>query len=80
MWIITDYAMKKILKGDFDLIIKSLQSGENLSIIELYKLQSEYESYNGFRKFFNKKLKPLSKEIRHIENKFLSKIIRFIGR
>ena len=80
MWIITDYAMKKLLNGSFDLVLKAVKTNDKFTVKELYHMQNEYESYNGFRKFFNKKLKPLSKEIRHIENKFLSKIIRFIGR
>ena len=80
MWIVTDYAMNKLLNGCFDLVISAVKKNKTMNIKDLYKLQAEYESYNGFRKFFNKKLRPISHDIKHIDNKFISKLISFIGR
>lgn len=68
MWIISDEAMHKLLGGNYDTVIYLKQKDDSLTVRDLFCIQFCYASYDGFRKFYNKKLKPIVKEIKHLNN------------
>lgn len=77
MWILSDRAMAKIIGGDFDYVVWLARKDKSLTISQLFEFQCEYKSYNGFRKFYNKYLKPIIDSVSYIEDeKLISKIIR----
>jgi hypothetical protein len=76
MWILSDRAMAKIVGGDFDYVVELAKEDKSLTITQLFEFQCEYESYNGFRKFYNKYLKPIIDSISYIDDdKLIAKII-----
>jgi hypothetical protein len=77
MWILSDKAMAKIVGGDFDYVVETAKEDKSSTITQLFECQCEYESYNGFRKFYNKYLKPIINSISYVDDdKLIAKIIR----
>lgn len=79
MWLLSDDDMKKLLGGEFcqTVIIKQLEP--NTSIRQLYFTQFDYNSYNGFRKFYSSKLKPIINSIKYLDDdNFITKVIKFV--
>lgn len=79
MWILSDRAMEKIMGGEFDFVVELAKNDKVLTIKDLFFFQCEYKSYNGFRKFYNKYLKPILNNLSYIEdNTLIAKLLRFI--
>lgn len=79
MWILSDEAMNRILDGEFDFVVELAKEDNKTTIRDLFFCQNEYKSYNGFRKFYNKYLKPNIDNLDYIEdNSLLPKIIRMV--
>lgn len=80
MYIITDEVMDKLLGGNFFIILDFAKRNKQASIKDLFCFQFKYNSYNGFRRFYNNKLKHLIGNIGYInENGFIGKLIKRIG-
>lgn len=80
MYLLKDEALDSLLDDNFFLVLDSLEQ-KNKTVKDLYYLQFKYESYDGFRKFYNKKLKPLMGRVRYIsEDSFIGKIIKLLFR
>ena len=78
MWLVSDEAMKELLGGDFEWVIKQAQLWVGAKTIKDYSLhQWTYKSYNGFRKFFNKKIIPILDGVKPL-NKIQTAMCRFI--
>lgn len=81
MWIISDEAMHKLLGGNYDTVVYLKQKDDSLTVRDLFCIQFCYASYDGFRKFYNKKLKPIVKEIKHLNNtSLLGNVLRLLVR
>ena len=79
MWIISDDAMEQILGGDFIDVAVLHEECNKITVRKLYKHQSAYKSYQGFRKFFRKHLEPIIEKVSFIEDDcFLGKAIRYV--
>lgn len=81
MWIISDYAMNKLLNGDFTVAIGMKKRHKDMSLVDMYCYQFEYESYDGFRKFYNKVLSKIIDKITFVDrgtllHKILSMVIK----
>jgi len=68
MYILTDEAFNKLVDGEFAQVIIAKKIRPSMSINELFNYQFDYESYNGFRKFYRKHLEPIINNIRYIDN------------
>jgi len=68
MYIISDSAMEKLLGGEFCQVVIANEIDKNISIRKLYNFQFNYFSYQGFRKFYLHKLKPIINKIKYIDN------------
>lgn len=78
MYLIEDEALNKLLDGDF-FIVLNMMNKTDMSMKDLYCFQFKYESYDGFRKFYNKKLKHLKGKVRFIDHdSFIGKIIKLL--
>jgi hypothetical protein len=78
MWIISDEAMHSLLGGNYDTVIYLKQKDDSLTVRDLFCIQFCYASYDGFRKFYNKKLKSIIKDIKHLNNtSLLGNMLRF---
>lgn len=79
MWLLSNEAMNKLLDGDYTSVILSKKKWKDLSIRELFCVQIYYDSYDGFRKFYNKKIKPIIDEIKFVdETSLLGKLIKLL--
>lgn len=81
MYIINDKVMNDLLGSDYKDIIL-FQKKNSISINKLYnifKYKYRYTTYNGFRKFYNSKLKYNIDDILYIDNNNIKrKIIKWI--
>lgn len=68
MWLVSDKAMNKLLDGDYTSVIYSKKKWKDLTIRELFCVQFCYNTYDGFRKFYNKKIKPIINDIHFVDN------------
>ena len=81
MWIISNRALNKLLNGDYSMAIELKKRDKELTVKDLFCVQFEYESYDGFRKFYNKYLKGIIDELKFISDKSLiGKIISKLGK
>lgn len=71
MWIVDDETMNKIFGGDYTTIIEAKKKYPHLTIRELFCIQIYYNSYDGFRKFYNKSIRPIIDGIKFINNQSL---------
>lgn len=79
MWIVKNEVMNELLNGDYTMVIKMKKRHCKMSIINLFPFQFTYKSYDGFRKFYNKKLSGIIDSIMFVnDNKFIAKLIKFI--
>ena len=79
MWLLSNEAMNKLLDGDYTSVILSKKKWKDLSIRELFCVQIYYDSYDGFRKFYNKKIKPIIDGIKFVdETSLLGKFIKLL--
>lgn len=80
MYLLKDEAMDSLL-GDNFIMVLDLLGSKDITAKDLYCLQFKYESYDGFRKFYNKKLRPLTNKVKYInEHSFIGKIIKLFFR
>ena len=80
VWVVSDSAMEHLLGGDFTDVSVLYEAKKDVSIRTLYKVQDTYESYQGFRKFFKRHMKPILEKICFIEdNGFIGKIVRYLS-
>ena len=68
MYILTDEAFNSLVNGEFAQVIIAKKIRPSMSINELYNYQFDYDSYNGFRKFYHNHLEPIINDIRYIDN------------
>lgn len=81
MWLISDSDMDRLLDGNFTTVINLKQLDNEISMLQLFKYQTSYKTYEGFRKFFKKHLLPIIQTIRFIDDSsLLGKILRKIVR
>lgn len=79
MWIVSNEVMNKLLNGDYTMVIKMKKRNSGISITNLYPFQFVYKTYDGFRKFYNKKLSKTIDGMMFLnDSKFITKVIRFI--
>ena len=80
VWVLTDKAMEHLLGGDFIDVSVMCETNKDVSMRTLYKLQDTYESYQGFRKFFKRHMKPIIEHICFIEDSgIIGKIIKYFS-
>ena len=81
MWVLSDRVFNKLLNGDYTVAIGMKQKYKDMSITDMYCYQFEYESYDGFRKFYNKVLSPILDGIKFIDrNTLIGKILNMLMR
>ena len=82
MWILSNRAFNKLMGGDYTIAIDLKKRLKDLSIAELFCYQFEYNSYDGFRKFYNKIISKIINDIKFVdENSFVGKFIKlFLGK
>ena len=81
MYIVGDKAIGRLLGGDFYLILDMVAKGKPMTIQDMYCLQFKYDSYEGFRKFYNKKLKYILEGIKTVDDKsVLGKLLKMFFR
>jgi hypothetical protein len=68
MYILTDEAFNSLVNGEFAQVIIAKKIRPSMSINELYNYQFDYDSYNGFRKFYRRHLEPIINNIRYVDN------------
>lgn len=68
MYILTDEAFNSLVNGEFAQVIIAKKIRPSMSINELYNYQFDYDSYNGFRKFYHRHLEPIINNIRYVDN------------
>lgn len=79
MWIISDETLNQLLGGNYESVIYLKQKEPTLSVRELFCVQFVYASYDGFRKFYNKKLSKVLNGLKRIPNSsLLAKILKVI--
>lgn len=79
MWIVDDETMVKLLGGDYTTIIETKKKYPHLTVRELFCIQFYYNSYDGFRKFYNKSIRPIIDGIKFVNNQSLSgKIVKLL--
>jgi hypothetical protein len=79
MWILSDRAFEQLIGGDYTVVIGMKQKQKDLSIKDMFCFQFEYETYDGFRKFYNKKLSKVISDIKYIDKEtVLGKVINFL--
>ena len=80
VWIVSDEAMKHLLGGDFTDVSVLCETIKDASIRTLYKAQDTYKSYQGFRKFFKRHMKPIIEQLCFIEGDgIVGKIIKYLS-
>ena len=80
VWVLSDRAMEHLLGGDFTDVSVLYEAKKDVSIRTLYKVQDTYESYQGFRKFFKRHMKPIIENICFIEDTgIMGKIIKYFS-
>lgn len=81
MWIVSDEVMHKLLGGEFCQVVELKRLEPDLNIKELYGFQFKYFTYDGFRKFYNKHLSSIIKDMHWLyDDSLLIKFIKFILR
>lgn len=81
MWVIDDEAMDMILGGKFFMVLDMARKKKNIPVKDLYCMQFEYESYDGFRKFFNKRLRPIVNRVKYVSsNNIIGKLLNIIAK
>lgn len=79
MYLVEDESFTEILGGEFFQVIVAKKLKPDITMAELYNYQFKYDTYDGFRKFYQKHLKPIIDGIRLIDDKsVLGKAIRFL--
>ena len=80
VWVLTDKAMEHLLGGDFTDVSVMCETNKDVSMRTLYKIQDTYESYQGFRKFFKRHMKPIIEQLCFIEDTgIIGKIIKYFS-
>lgn len=81
MWILSNRAMNILMDGDYTLAIDLKRRNKDLTIKDLFCYQFEYNSYDGFRKFYNKLLSRIIDSITFInDDTILGKLLKFLLR
>jgi len=81
MWVVSDEAMKLIMNGDVRDIVLVTKKRPDISILQLYKGQVDYKSYNGFAKYYKTKIKPIADQIQYAnDEKLVTRIIKKVLR
>jgi hypothetical protein len=81
MWILSNRAFNILMDGDYTLAIDLKQRDKTLTIKDLFCYQFEYNSYDGFRKLYNKVLSKIIDSIKFInDDTILGKLLKFLLR
>lgn len=79
MWILSDEDLRHLLGGEYVQVILAKQIDKDMSIRKLFYYQFEYNSYNGFRKFYKKVLSSIIDSIKYIdEDSIIGKLILWV--
>lgn len=79
MYIVENEAMNRLLGGNYYLVLDMAKRNKPITIQDLYCLQFEYSSYDGFRKFYNKKLKHIINHISYVDGSgFIGKVLSIL--
>lgn len=80
MYLIEDESFTELLGGEFYQVILAKKKQPSMSIAKLFNFQFKYDTYDGFRKFYQRHLGKLIEGIRLIDDDSISgKAIRFIA-